>query len=44
MNVTSRRSPDDRDRAVARLRAITIGTSIASVAAVGGFGIVAAQS
>jgi hypothetical protein len=44
MNATSRRSPGDRDRAVARLRAITIGTSIAIVAAVGAFGVVAAQS
>jgi hypothetical protein len=44
MNRTRRRSPGERDRAVARLRAITIGTTIAGVAAVGGFGAVAAIS
>lgn len=44
MKTATRRSPADRDRAVARLRALTIGTSIASIAAVGGFGAVAAQS
>jgi hypothetical protein len=44
MNTPARRSPVDRDRAVARLRRITIGTSIASLAAVGGFGAIAALS
>lgn len=44
MKTAARRSPADRDRAVARLRALTIGTSIASVAALGGFGAVAALS
>ena len=44
MKTAARRSPADRDRAVARLRALTIGTSIASVAAVGGFGAMAALS
>jgi hypothetical protein len=44
MKTTARRSPADRDRAVARLRALTIGTSIAGVAAVGGFGTMAALS
>jgi hypothetical protein len=44
MKTAARRSPADRDRAVARLRALTIGTSIASFAAVGGFGAMAALS
>ena len=44
MTTATRRSPIDRDRAIARLRAITIGTTIASAAAVGGFGIIAARS
>jgi len=44
MKTAARRSPADRDRAVARLRALTIGSSIASIAAVGGFGAVAALS
>ena len=44
MKTATRRSPRDRDRAVARLRALTIGTSIASVAAVGAFSTVAAIS
>ena len=44
MKSAARISPTDRDRAVRRLRAITIGTSLAGVAAVGGFGAVAAAS
>ena len=44
MKTAARRSPADRDRAVARLRALTIGSSIASIAAVGGFGAMAALS
>ena len=44
MKTAARRSPGDRDRAVARLRALTIGSSIASIVAVGGFGAVAALS
>jgi hypothetical protein len=44
MKTAGRRSPADRDRAVARLRALTIGSSIASIAAVGGFGFMAAHS
>ena len=44
MKTAARRSPADRDRAVARLRALTIGSSIASIAAVGGFGAIAAHS
>jgi hypothetical protein len=44
MKTSARRSPADRDRAVARLRILTIGTGIASVAAVGGFGAMAALS
>ena len=44
MKNSARRSPADRDRAVDRLRAITIGTSLASIAAVGGFGAIAALS
>ena len=44
MNATSRRNPADRDRGVARLRLLTIGTSVASVVAVGAFGAVAALS
>ena len=44
MKSATRRSPADRDRAVARLRALTIGSSIASIAAVGGFEAMAALS
>jgi hypothetical protein len=44
MNSASRRSPADRDRAVGRLRTITIGTGLAGVVAVGGFGAIAAAS
>jgi len=44
MKTAARRTPADRDRAVARLRALTIGTSIASIAAVGGFSAIAALS
>src|SRR5882672_5577548 len=44
MKSATRRSPADRDRAVARLRTLTIGSSIASVAAIGGFGAMAALS
>src|SRR3954451_8166476 len=44
MKTAARRSPGDRDRAIARLRALTIGSSIAGVAAVGGFGALAAAS
>ncbi len=44
MKTATRRSPHDRDRAIARLRAITLGTTIASAAAVGGFGVLAARS
>lgn len=44
MNSASRRSSADRDRAVGRLRTITIGTGLAGVVAVGGFGAIAAAS
>jgi len=44
MNGATRRSPTDRDRAVARLRAITLGTGLAGVAAIGGFGAIAGAS
>jgi hypothetical protein len=44
MTTAARRSPADRDRAVARLRALTLGTSLASLVAVGGFGALAALS
>jgi len=44
MKTTIPRSPADRDRAVARLRAITIGSTLAGFAAVGGFGAMAAAS
>jgi hypothetical protein len=44
MNATSRRAVADRDRAIARLRTLTLGTTIASIAAVGAFGAVAAVS
>jgi hypothetical protein len=47
MNASSRSGPRDaanRDHAIARLRHLTIGTTIASVAAVGVFGAVAAVS
>ena len=41
MNHTRPISPADRDRAVARLRSITAATTLAGIAAVGGFGTVA---
>ena len=44
MKTAVRRSPGDRDRAIARLRALTIRTTIAGIAAVGGFGALAAVS
>jgi len=44
MNAANRSTPADRNRAVARLRALTIGTTIAGVAAVGAFGTLAAVS
>jgi hypothetical protein len=44
MNGASRHGSADRDRAVARLRTITIGTGLAGVVAVGGFGAIAAAS
>jgi hypothetical protein len=44
MKTAARRSPADRDRAVARLRTLTIGTGIAGFAAIGVFGSVAALS
>jgi hypothetical protein len=37
-------SPADRDRAVARLRTITVGTTVAAIAALGGFASIAAAS
>ncbi len=39
VNTASRLSAADRDRALARLRSLTIGTTLASVAAVGAFGM-----
>jgi hypothetical protein len=44
MKTAARRSPAERDRAVGMLRALTIGSSLASIAAVGGFGAMAALS
>jgi hypothetical protein len=44
MNAANRITPADRNRAVARLRALTIGTTIAGVAAAGAFGTLAAVS
>ena len=44
MTTAARRTPADRDRAVARLHTITIGTGLAGVVAVGGFGLIAAHS
>jgi hypothetical protein len=44
MNTPPRHRPTDRDRALGRLRTLTIGTAIAGVAAVAGFGVVAAAS
>ena len=44
MNSAARRSSADRDRAVGRLRTMTIGTGLAGVVAVGGFGAIAAAS
>lgn len=42
MNTATRLTTDDRNRAIARLRTLTTGTAIASVAAVAGFGLLAA--
>src|SRR5712692_3131729 len=42
MNGTSRPSADARARALARLRNLTIGTAVASLAGVAGFGAIAA--
>ena len=44
MNAAKPTTPADRNRAVARLRTLTIGTTIAGLAAVGGFGTLAAVS
>jgi|SRR5689334_3955738 hypothetical protein len=44
MRHTTRRSPADRDRAVARLRTLTIGSAVGGFAAVAVFGAVAAAS
>jgi acetyl/propionyl-CoA carboxylase alpha subunit len=44
MTTAARRTPADRDHAVARLRTMTIGTGIAGVLAVGAFGALAAAS
>ncbi len=44
MKTAARRSPTDRDRAVRRLRTITVGAGLVSVVAVGGFGALAALS
>jgi hypothetical protein len=44
MNAAHRTTPADRNRAVTRLRTLTIGTTIAGLAAVGGFGTLAAVS
>jgi hypothetical protein len=42
MNPTTPISPADRTRAVGRLRALTVRTALAGIAAVGGFGYLAA--
>jgi hypothetical protein len=44
MKHTTRRSPADRDRAMARLRTLTIGSAVGGFAAVAAFGAVAAAS
>ena len=44
MNSARPRSPADRDRAIALVRRLTLGTTIAGIAAVGGFGGLAAVS
>jgi hypothetical protein len=44
MKTAKRMTPADRTRAVARLRSMTIGTTLAGLAAVGAFGSVAALS
>ena len=44
MKTANRTTPTDRNRAVARLRSLTMGTALASLAAVGAFGTVAAVS
>lgn len=44
MKTPAPRTPADRDRAVARLRTLTIGSGLAGVLAVGGFGVLAART
>lgn len=44
MNTTARLSAADRNRSLARLRSLTVGTTVLSVAAVGGFGALAGFS
>jgi len=44
MNSTKRTTPADRSRALGRLRALTVGTALAGMAAVGAFGTLAAAS
>lgn len=44
MNVTTRHAAAARTRALARLRSITIGTAVAGLAGVAGFGTIAAIS
>jgi len=42
MHAPTTRRPADRDRAVDRIRRLTIGTTVAGIVAVGGVGILAA--
>ncbi len=42
MNTTARYRANDRDRSLARLQALTVGTAVVSAAAVGAFGALAA--
>ena len=44
MHAPSTRRPADRDRAVDRIRRLTIGTTVAGIVAVGGFGGLAAAT
>ncbi len=44
MNEIQRLTPADRDRAVHRLRGLTIGTAVAGIAATAVFGVAAAAS
>jgi hypothetical protein len=44
MNPITPRTPNDRHRALARLNSLTVGRAVVGLAAVGGFGLLAANT